>query len=56
MMMILLFAVLVVSVAAVVGVAIATYVRIRKKVDAIPMEEPGNSEPHEVNAVESSKQ
>jgi hypothetical protein len=40
MMMILLFAVLVLSVAAVVGVAIATYLRVRRKVDAIPVEEP----------------
>jgi hypothetical protein len=40
MMMILLFAVLVLSVAAVVGVAIATYLRVRRKVDAVPMEEP----------------
>jgi hypothetical protein len=55
MMMILLFAVLVVSVIAVVGVAVATYVRVRKKVDAIPMEEPGNAEPREIDAVETSK-
>jgi hypothetical protein len=44
MMMILLFAVLVLSVAAVVGVAIATYLRVRRKVDAIPMEEPTKPE------------
>ena len=56
MMMILLFAVLVLSVIAVVGVAIATYVRIHKKVDAIPLEEHGNAEHPDVDAVESSKE
>jgi hypothetical protein len=39
MIMILLFAVLVLSVGAVVGVAIATYLRVRRKVDAIPVED-----------------
>jgi hypothetical protein len=48
-MMILLYAVLVISVVAVVGVAIATYVRIRKKVDAIPVEEPGKPEAAEIS-------
>jgi hypothetical protein len=51
MMMILLFAVLVLSVAALVAVAIATYLRVRRKVDAIPVEEPVKPEtvngPHE---------
>jgi hypothetical protein len=48
-MMILLYAVLVLSVVAVVGVAVATYVRVRRKVDAIPIEEPTNADPVEAS-------
>jgi hypothetical protein len=42
--------VLVLSVIAVVSVAIATYIRIRKKVDAVPVEEPGK-QPDRVESI-----
>jgi hypothetical protein len=48
-MMILLYAVLVLSVVAVVGVAVATYVRIRRKVDAVPIEEPATADAVEIS-------